>query len=179
MLQFWIRQKGISQKDLAKRAGVSQGAINKYTRGIRFPDYPMLLKIAGALGISPVDLFNHNPGVQMDVPSLWFSAKTEMELESLQSEEDESMLINPTNPCAPKKPTKCWDCALATGSVDIDDAGRGCPWARRLRPVPGWEATETKIKFSTKMRASSYIVHKCPLFVRDSFNGGMSRRAKR
>lgn len=172
----WIRARGMSQKQFGEKVGLSQGAINKYARGIRFPDYPVLLKLADALEIQPVDLFEHDPDSNVDILSLWVSAKMEMEEISLISEAEENKVVDPN---APKQPTKCWDCALATGSVDIDDAGRGCPWARRLRPVPGWEATETKIRFSTKMRASSFIVHECPLFIRDSFNGGMSRRAKK
>lgn len=67
--------------------------------------------------------------------------------------------------------TLCWDCAKACGD---------CPWSERShRPVDGWTATPTKIKLRSITNKygegfdQSYIVHSCPLFVRDAVEYGM------
>ena len=74
-------------------------------------------------------------------------------------------------PRGPHQHTLCWDCSKACG---------GCPWSRRShRPVQGWIATPTKLKLRAKSNPygesfdSSYIVHSCPLFVRDAVDHGM------
>jgi transcriptional regulator with XRE-family HTH domain len=46
------KQKGLSQKDLGLRIGVSQQVITNYERGIREPSLEVLLKISGALDVS-------------------------------------------------------------------------------------------------------------------------------
>ena len=57
------------------------------------------------------------------------------------------------------RPTKCWDCAKATG---------GCSWADAFIPVKGWKAIAT-----TKPGIrSSYLILECPEFQADAMSGG-------
>ena len=60
--------------------------------------------------------------------------------------------------------TLCWDCA---------NACVGCSWSRQFLPVKGWKATRTYGK-----TFDSYIVHECPEFVRDAYQGGVKRYKK-
>lgn len=71
----------------------------------------------------------------------------------------------------PHQFTLCWDCEKACGD---------CPWSQRGHmPVDGWVATPTKVKLRAKTNPygesydNSYIVHSCPLFVRDATEYGM------
>lgn len=57
----------------------------------------------------------------------------------------------------------CWSCRNATE--------KDCSWARSFEPVEGWEATET----TKKGAGQTYIVHRCPRFVRDSWHYGQYR----
>jgi hypothetical protein len=46
----------------------------------------------------------------------------------------------------------------------------GCPWEARFEPVPGWEATRTKVDPNGTYRGlkkgyESYDIKKCPLFI--------------
>lgn len=68
-----------------------------------------------------------------------------------------------------KNDTLCWDCKFATG---------GCPWVDKWQPVPGWEATKTKVfsysNYDKKGKPNhsfyeSYIVTICPIFKDNSF----------
>ena len=59
-------------------------------------------------------------------------------------------------------PTLCWDCANATG---------GCLWSDVLIPVKGWTAYPTP----KKENKDSYLVVKCPEFIRDATGGGLHR----
>jgi transcriptional regulator with XRE-family HTH domain len=43
---------GLSQAELASRAGVHPQVVSKLERGIREPTWPTALKLAGALGVS-------------------------------------------------------------------------------------------------------------------------------
>lgn len=61
--------------------------------------------------------------------------------------------------------TLCWDCA---------NACFGCSWSRYFEPVEGWVATPTQGKVS-----DSFIVHQCPQFIRDAYEGGTKRMKKR
>ena len=54
--------------------------------------------------------------------------------------------------------TLCWDCA--------NSVSKGCEWARKLKPVKGWTADETK---------QGYLVRDCPEFIRDSYEQGQYR----
>ena len=49
-------QRGISQKELARRVGVSQVHISSIERGKRRASIPVLLKIMEALKCSPTDI---------------------------------------------------------------------------------------------------------------------------
>lgn len=61
------------------------------------------------------------------------------------------------------KQTLCWDCENSwTGD---------CEWSRHLKPVPGWEAEETKKQTIGK----TYCVIECPKFKRDSWKYGEYR----
>lgn len=51
-------EKGLSQKELAKMAGLSEPAIRNYELGNRTPSDKQLAAIAGALGISPFAISN-------------------------------------------------------------------------------------------------------------------------
>lgn len=60
-------------------------------------------------------------------------------------------------------PSLCWECARVY-------ANRGCPWANRFEPVPGWDAEETLlISYDGEAHnVRSYNVRACPLFNRDA-----------
>ena len=62
----------------------------------------------------------------------------------------------------------CWDCERATG---------GCPWSDRLRPVKGW--TATFLEKTTTRPYSTYLVHECPGFKRDAYDGGTRREPQK
>ena len=55
---------------------------------------------------------------------------------------------------ATKAQTLCWDCKKANGS---------CSWSRSLKPVPGWTAVSTIIRYADTCD-SSYCVTECPQF---------------
>ena len=56
-LKTLMRRKFVDQTELARRLGVSQGTISKYTTGHLIPDVLMLRKMARALGCSVNDFF--------------------------------------------------------------------------------------------------------------------------
>lgn len=47
------KELGISQVELAKRTGLTKGAVNQWFKGISAPNGENLLKTASALGVSP------------------------------------------------------------------------------------------------------------------------------
>lgn len=56
------------------------------------------------------------------------------------------------------KETICWNCVVpGTGA---------CPWDKSKGevPVPGWNATPTKVRMGGGVMADSYIVEACPLY---------------
>ena len=59
--------------------------------------------------------------------------------------------------------TLCWDCRNSTE--------KGCEWAERFEPVEGWEAEES----FKKEYGKTYIVRKCPKFIRDAYHFGEYR----
>lgn len=63
--------------------------------------------------------------------------------------------------------TLCWDCEKATG---------GCDWSSLGEPIKGWDATT--IKATGTKPYNTYVVHWCPEFKRDAYEGG-ARRTKR
>ena len=60
-----------------------------------------------------------------------------------------------------KQDSLCWNCARAT---------KKCCWSRKFKPVPGWNATPTKIYVAENKYDDSYMVHSCPLFKKDVNN---------
>ena len=52
------REKGMTQKDLADRMGVTDKAVSKWETGQGFPDISLLEPLAKALGISVIELMN-------------------------------------------------------------------------------------------------------------------------
>lgn len=139
---------GITQKELAERIGTTPPTIGRYLRGERLPDMATIGKLAEAL--------NMTQDVLMESQTF-----TDAQIEQMQKGYEHTK---------PKRMTKCWDCALACGGTI---GGTTCPWARRLRPVPGWVADEAKVKFSTESMSNTFIVIDCPLFIRDGYNGGL------
>lgn len=61
-----------------------------------------------------------------------------------------------------KKKTLCWKCANAVP----DARGHGCEWTVNYKPVPGWDASPTKLK-NYKEIDESYLVERCPRFEPD------------
>lgn len=58
---------GLTQKELANRAGVSESAMSHYVKGDRIPRPTVLARIAGALNTSTDDLLGINNTTQEDV----------------------------------------------------------------------------------------------------------------
>lgn len=52
MLEKYRKEKGISQAEIAKKAGMSQQQISQYEKGTREPKIENISKIFKALGIS-------------------------------------------------------------------------------------------------------------------------------
>ena len=50
----------------------------------------------------------------------------------------------------------CWTCRKACG-------GGGCPWADKLKPVPGWKAEKKQIRECGKVSVTYHIIS-CPLY---------------
>jgi transcriptional regulator with XRE-family HTH domain len=57
-LSTFLVQRGWTQSELARRAGLGRDAISTYVRGTAHPEPQNLLKIAKALGVDPTALFN-------------------------------------------------------------------------------------------------------------------------
>lgn len=51
-----IKQQGLTQKELAKQAGITEAAVSHYIKGDRVPRASVLLKIANVLKTTPDDL---------------------------------------------------------------------------------------------------------------------------
>lgn len=59
---WWYRnQRHLSQRALAKQAGVSWGLISAYERSATNPQYPKASRLAAALGIHVSTLWDHTP----------------------------------------------------------------------------------------------------------------------
>ena len=56
-LKMVIRERGMTQKVTAEKAGITEESMSAYCRGKRGPDFRSLVRIAEALGISPALLF--------------------------------------------------------------------------------------------------------------------------
>lgn len=53
----FLNEKGITQKDFAKKLGVSAPAVSNWLRGLNTPDIEMIAKICGVLDVSVNELF--------------------------------------------------------------------------------------------------------------------------
>lgn len=56
-LGYYLCLRGISQKELAQRLGVSPSAVTNWIKGKNSPDIEMVAEICGALEVSVSDLF--------------------------------------------------------------------------------------------------------------------------
>jgi len=56
-LGYYLSLKGMSQKELAEKLGVSQSAVTNWIKGKNAPDIEMVAQICDALEISVSDLF--------------------------------------------------------------------------------------------------------------------------
>lgn len=71
------------------------------------------------------------------------------------------------------KETICWTCKFCTGATLQNPNPKDnnkfftCPWATQYQPVPGWSATQTKLKVAPTQTVDSYCVHECPYYAPD------------
>ena len=72
---FRTRQK-VTQAELAKKVGVSQGALAQYESGARTPTISTLVKIAKALKLRPAFFFVTDDVLVFDVPAFRDHYKT-------------------------------------------------------------------------------------------------------
>jgi len=61
---------GISQRELARRAGISNGMVALVEQGLRIPNVVIALRIARVLGIHPRDV-DWLAGGRYDLCELW------------------------------------------------------------------------------------------------------------
>lgn len=59
-MKFYRKKEGLSQAALAERAGTASNYIALIEVGKNFPSLPMLEKIASALNVDALDLFDKN-----------------------------------------------------------------------------------------------------------------------
>lgn len=57
-IRYFRQQRGLSQEQLAGRAGINTNTIRKYEHGTRKPKMEQLKKIAGGLGISVIEFLD-------------------------------------------------------------------------------------------------------------------------
>lgn len=57
-LNYYLETYGLSQNELAKRAGLEQGSISRYVSAIQMPGIKAVVNIANALRISVDELIN-------------------------------------------------------------------------------------------------------------------------
>lgn len=57
-IRYFRQQRGLSQEQLAGRAGINTNTIRKYELGTRKPKLEQLKKIAGGLGISVIEFLD-------------------------------------------------------------------------------------------------------------------------
>lgn len=55
------RDQGLTQAELAERAGTSQSGMSQLEAGLRNPSYEMIVKIAAGLRVTPCYLFASQP----------------------------------------------------------------------------------------------------------------------
>lgn len=59
-----------------------------------------------------------------------------------------------------KKSTLCWTCQNGYANK--------CPWMTDFTPVEGWEAEKTVIRDNIREPIDSYLVIKCPMYVKEN-----------
>ena len=57
-LIYYLQMHGISQSELARRAGLEQGSICRYVNAAQMPGIKAIVNIAHALGVSVDELIN-------------------------------------------------------------------------------------------------------------------------
>ena len=57
-LAYYLEMHGISQNELARRAGLEQGSISRYANASQMPGIKAVVNIAHALGVSVDELIN-------------------------------------------------------------------------------------------------------------------------
>ena len=69
-----MTKKNWSQSDLARASGLGRDSISQYVRGNNIPSPKNLQKMAGALGVTPVELYpNYEAAaIEQEIPSLSF-----------------------------------------------------------------------------------------------------------
>lgn len=63
-LNDYMEERDISQRELAKRAGVSESTVSDLIRGQRMPSIKSVVNISNVLGISTDDLVNFNEKIR-------------------------------------------------------------------------------------------------------------------
>lgn len=63
-LNDYMEERDISQRELAKRAGVSESTVSDLIRGQRMPSIKSVVNISNVLGISTDDLVNFNKKIR-------------------------------------------------------------------------------------------------------------------
>lgn len=61
-LTFYLEREGMSQRELAKRAGVTEAAISRYVKGAREPRAITVAALAKGLGVTVNDLVGAEVG---------------------------------------------------------------------------------------------------------------------
>lgn len=65
-LGYYLSLRGISQKELSQKLGVSQSAVTNWVKGKNSPDIEVVAQICDVLDISVSDLFGKKEGKQLD-----------------------------------------------------------------------------------------------------------------
>ena len=90
-LMFYMKKADMTQKDLAKTAGLTQVSISRYMTGVRTPSVASLRKMAEALLIPVETLIADNPHsiptIEQDILT------TAKELSATLSDKEKSILI--------------------------------------------------------------------------------------
>lgn len=65
-LGYYLSLRGISQKELAEKLGVSQSAVTNWIKGKNSPDIEVVAEICDVLEISVSDLFGKDEGAKVN-----------------------------------------------------------------------------------------------------------------
>ena len=65
-LAFYLEREGMSQRELAKRAGVTEAAVSRYVKGTREPRAITVAALAKGLGVTVNDLVGAEAGSRHD-----------------------------------------------------------------------------------------------------------------